>query len=180
MQKNVFTTRNLVMVAVLVAISVVLKSFLSIETQVFRVTFFDIPLMVLGLTVGPLGALVGGFIVDWLHVMYSPFAFSFNLMTVSTMMWGFIPAIFLFRKKVGYINLTMAVILTSLICFSLNSIQLYIWLGSGMFSALPIRIITLLVKLPIQIFLVKAVMQAYYMVFPSLSDQPAYGFTDEY
>ena len=160
--KAMFTTKNLVRVAVFVAVSIVLKSFLSIETQIFRLTFFDIPLMLLGLLIGPVAGLIGGFVVDWMHVLFSPFAFSFNLFTLSTMMWGFIPGIFLFRKKLSVTSLTIVVVLTSIIAFSLNTYQLFIWYGEGIYAALPARIITMIVKIPIQVYLVRAIAVALY------------------
>lgn len=162
MGRKLFTTKTLVRIAVLVAISIVLKSFFSLETQVFRLTFFDIPLMILGLVAGPIGALMGGFIVDWVHTLYSPFAFSFNLFTISTMMWGFIPALFFFRRKITVPALTIVIVFTSVIAFSLNTYQLYLWMGEGILAALPARIITMVLKLPIQVMLVRAISHALY------------------
>jgi ECF transporter S component (folate family) len=169
--KHLFSVKNMVRIAVLVAIAIVLKSFLSIETQIFRVTFYDIPLMILGLVAGPIGALAGGFIVDWLHVMYSPFAFSFNLFTVSSMMWGFIPGLFLFRKQISLRTLIIVVVITSIVAFSLNTIQLYIWYGSGIYAALPMRIAVLVIKLPIQVSLVRAITQALFQYDQELMPQ---------
>lgn len=160
MKENLFSTKNLVRIAILVAMSILLKSLLSIETQVFRATFYDIPLMISGIIVGPIAGLIAGFAVDWTHVMISPFAFSFNLFTVSSMVWGFIPGLVLFRKRIGYVNLTVVVVITSIIAFSLNTAQLYIWYGEGIYAALPVRIITMLVKLPIQVFVVKTICYA--------------------
>jgi len=162
MKKNLFTTKTLVRIAILVAMSVLLKSFFSVETQVFRVTFFDIPLMILGIVAGPIGGLVGGFIVDWMHVMFSPFAFSFNLFTVSSMMWGFIPGIFFFKKNITMPVLVFVVVITSLLAFTLNTYQLYLWYGEGIIAALPLRIATMVIKLPIQVYLVKVIMGALY------------------
>ncbi|MBN2605601.1 MAG: folate family ECF transporter S component [Bacilli bacterium] len=160
LQNSIFTTKTLNRAAILIAMSVVLKSFLSIEGGVFRVTFFDIPLIILGLMLGPLIAIVAGFVVDWIYVLISPFAFSFNLMTLSTISWALIPALFLFkRKKVSLFKISMVVLFTSLIAFSLNTLQLYIWAGVGAFGDLPLRIGILFVKLPIQIIVIHVLYQ---------------------
>jgi ECF transporter S component (folate family) len=144
----------------MIAMSVVLKSFLSIEGGVFRVTFFDIPLIILGLMLGPLIAIVAGFVVDWIYVLISPFAFSFNLMTLSTISWALIPALFLYkRKNVSLLKISFVVVFTSLIAFMLNTYQLYIWAGVGAFGDLPLRLGILLIKLPIQITLVHVLFQ---------------------
>ena len=160
MEKNYFSTKTLARIAILVALSVLLKSFLSIETQIFRATFYDIPLMILGITLGPAAGLAGGFIVDWLHVLFSPFAFSFNLFTASSIVWGLLPGLFLFKRRMTLRMLAITVIITSLIAFSLNTWQLYIWYGSGIVSALPARIITMVIKLPIQVYVVKVIVEA--------------------
>lgn len=175
MKKNLFSTKTLVRVAVLVAMSVVLKSFLSIETQIIRFTFFDIPLMILGIVAGPVAGLVGGFVTDWMHVMFSPFAFSFNLFTVSTMLWGFIPGLFFIRRKVTVKTLVFVVVITSLLAFTLNTYQLFLWYGDGIYAALPMRIATMVIKLPVQVWIVKVLMNALYQfdeeLFPRTAEE---------
>lgn len=154
-QKGIFTTKTLNRAAILIAMSVVFKSFLSIEGGVFRISFFDIPLIVLGIMLGPVIAIISGFVVDWIYVLTSPFAFTFNFMTLSTIAWALIPALFLFRRKnISIFILSIVIILTSIIAFSLNTYQLYIWYGTGAFGDLPVRIVIMLVKLPIQISLI--------------------------
>ena len=154
--KSRFTTQMLTRTALLVGTSVVLKVFLSLDSPTFRITFFELPLIILGILFGPVIGLIGGFIVDWIYVLYSPFAFSFNLMTLSTMMWGFIPAVYFLKvKKVTIFNLSLVITLTSLVAFSLNSVQLYWWYNTGMYAELPLRIATMIIKLPLQVYLIK-------------------------
>jgi len=164
MKKNNFSTKTLIWIAMLVATSILLKSFMSIETQVFRMSFFDIPLMILGITAGPLAGLVGGFITDWMHVMFSPFAFSFNLFTLSTMLWGFIPGLVFFKKNITIPTLSIVIVITSVLAFTLNTTQLYFWFGSGIYSALPIRLLVFIVKLPIQVIIVHQLMKVFYVI----------------
>ncbi|MFK5883196.1 MAG: folate family ECF transporter S component [Candidatus Izemoplasma sp.] len=156
MYKSRFTTQMLTRTALLVGTSIVLKAFLSLDSPTYRITFFELPLIILGILFGPVIGLIGGFIVDWIYVLYSPFAFSFNLMTLSTMLWGFIPGLYFLKiKRVSYFNLSIVIILTSLMAFSLNSVQLYLWFNTGMYVELPARIITMVIKLPMQIYLIK-------------------------
>ena len=49
------------------------------------------------------------------------------------------------------IGIVFTVLLTSLICFSINSYQLYLFMGAGMLADLPFRIATLAIKLPLQV-----------------------------
>jgi len=145
------STRSITRLALLVSMSIILKSFMSLETGVFRFSFFDIPLMSLGMMFDPFSAIIAGFIVDFVHVLISPFAFTFNLMTVSTIMWALIPSLVLYRKTVTLPKIIVVVIFTSLLAFSLNSLQLYLWVGEGMFAQVPLRLITAILKMPLQV-----------------------------
>ena len=176
MRKSMFSTKTLTKIAILVAMSIVLKSFLSLETQVFRVTFYDIPLIILGVMVGPIAGIIGGFAVDFMHVMFSPFAFTFNLFTVSAIMWGFIPGIFLFKRNFRVSTLVIIIAFTSIIAFSLNTAQLYLWYGSGsVIGALPMRLITMVIKIPIQVILIKNVLERLYEQQDVLTEKEVYG-----
>ena len=148
------TTKILNRAAILIAMSVVLKVYLSVEGINFRFTLFSIPLIILGILLGPYVGIIAGFIVDWIYVLISPFAFSFNFMTLSAISWALIPALFFFRKKdLSLFQISIVVILTSLVAFSLNSYQLYIWGGSGAFVYIPLRlgimILTWFVQIPV-------------------------------
>ena len=87
MRKSMFTTRGIVIIALLVAMSVLLKSFFSIEFQVYRISFYEIPLMILGFIAGPIAGFVGGLITDVMHIIFSPLAFTFNFFTMATISW---------------------------------------------------------------------------------------------
>lgn len=157
---GLFSTRTLNRAAMLIAMSVVLKAFLSIEGGFFRFTLFSIPLIILGILLGPTIGIIAGFIVDWIYVLISPFAFSFNLMTLSTIAWALIPALFLFRKKnLSVYQIAAVVIFTSLIAFSLNTWQLYIWTGSGAFANVPLRLGIMAATLVIQIPVIHVIYQ---------------------
>jgi len=151
-KKSIFTTQSLTRVAILISMSFLLKSFFVLTLPTYRFTFYDIPLMITGIMFGPLIGGLSGLIVDWFNILVPNYATGFNLFTLSSMLWGIIPGILLFgRKKLSMPRITLTVILTSLICFSINSYQLYLFMGSGMLADLPFRLITLLIKLPIQV-----------------------------
>ena len=151
-KKSIFTTQSLTRVAILISMSFLLKSFFVLTLPTYRFTFYDIPLMITGIMFGPLIGGLSGLIVDWFNILVPNNATGFNLFTLSSMLWGIIPGILLFgRKKLSMPRITLTVILTSLICFSINSYQLYLFMGSGMLADLPFRLITLLIKLPIQV-----------------------------
>lgn len=154
MQKTRFGLQVSLKIGVLVAIGVVLKVALSITVATYRFTFYDIPLMIIGIMFGPLGGLIGGFTVDWINIMMPNLATGFNLFTISSMLWGCIPGLFLYKKDYSILKVTLVVFLTSVIVFGLNSLQLYMWMGAGMYAMLPARLITLIIKLPLQVLII--------------------------
>jgi hypothetical protein len=68
-------------------------------------------------------------------------------------MWGFLPVLIYRKNNVFF--LSAAIIITSLVAFSLNTVQLYIWIGSGVFALLPLRLLIVILKWPVQIAVLK-------------------------
>ncbi len=154
-KKSLFTTQSLTRVAILISMSFLLKSFFVITLPTYRFTFYDIPLMIAGIMYGPIIGGLSGLIVDWFNILMPNYATGFNLFTVSSMMWGIIPGLLLFgRKDLSLVRIVNTVLITSIIAFSINSYQLYLFMGSGMLAELPFRVITLVIKLPIQVALI--------------------------
>ncbi|MCF7925560.1 MAG: folate family ECF transporter S component [Candidatus Izimaplasma sp.] len=154
MHNRTFNLHILIRIAVLVAIAIVLKVGLSFTVATYRFTFYDIPLMIIGMMFGPLAGAIGGFTTDWINILMPNLATGFNLFTVSSMLWGIIPGLFLFKRNYSALKLILVVTITSLLTFGLNSLQLYVWMQAGMFAMLPVRLVTLLIKLPIQVVLI--------------------------
>ncbi len=154
-KKSLFTTQSLTRVAILVSMSFLLKSFFVLTLPTYRFTFYDIPLMISGIMYGPIIGGLSGLIVDWFNILVPNYATGFNLFTISSMMWGIIPGLLLFgRKDLSLVRIINAVLITSIIVFSINTYQLYLFIGSGMLAELPFRVATLVIKLPIQVALI--------------------------
>lgn len=153
-KKSIFTVRSLVKTAILIAMSFVLKSFFVLTLPTFRFTFYDIPLMIIGIMFGPLIGGFSGLLVDWFNILVPNLATGFNLFTVSSMMWGIIPGIMLYgRKELSLTRIISAVLITSLVCFSINTYSLLLLYGEGTLASLPFRVATLIIKLPIQVLI---------------------------
>lgn len=155
MQKRTMSTQVLTRVAVLVSMSVVIKVLLSFTLVDYRFSFYDIPLMISGIMFGPVIGAMSGFVADWINILMPNLATGFNLFTISSMMWGIIPGILLFgRDKLTLRRIIITTVITSFICFGINTIQLYIYTGTGIYGTLWARIITLFIKLPIQVMII--------------------------
>lgn len=161
MQKRfIFTTKQLTKMGLLLAMAVVLKSFLSFETGSFRFTFYEIPVMVIGILFGPIIGGVLGFVNDVLHMMFSPFAYSFNVFTLSNMVWAIVPGVLLFRKKITIKKVLISVIIAGSMAFVLNTIGIKHFRGIGeMYATLPYRFLVLLIKIPFDTYLINTIYQ---------------------
>ncbi len=81
-------------------------------------------------------------------------------MTLSTIAWALIPALFFFRKKdLSLVQISIIIIFTSLLAFSLNTYQLYIWAGSGALANVPLRLVIMMTTWVIQIPVVHVIYQ---------------------
>ena len=153
-KKSIFTTQSLTKVALLVSMSFLLKSFFVLTLPNFRFTFYDIPIMISAIMFGPVIGGFTGLIVDWFNILVPNYATGFNLFTLSSMMWGIIPGIFLYNKReLTMRRLSIVVILTSVVAFSINTYQLSIFFPLTYIADLPFRIAVLIIKLPIQVLL---------------------------
>ena len=123
-KKSIFTTQSLIRVAFFISMSFLLKSFFVLTLPTYRFSFYDIPLMIIGIMYGPIIAGLSGLIVDWFNILVPNYATGFNLFTISTMMWGIIPGILLFgRKKLSMIRIILTVFLTLINCIYLWEVE---------------------------------------------------------
>lgn len=160
MQKNnsLLSTKGITMVAMLVAMAILLKSVLSFETGSFRFTFYEIPMIFIGTIFGPIIGGIMGFVVDFFHVMISPWAFTFNVFTISNMLWGIIPGLVLFNREYSRMKLIVILVITGVLTFGLNTYGIVQYQGMGaMIGTLPYRVAVLLIKLPLQVFVIETI-----------------------
>jgi len=158
--------RRLILAGMLASMATMLKLF-SFTTGEYSLRFYEIPLFFGGMILGPGLALIMGFAADWGYIMLDPRAISFNLMTISAMLWGFSGALFFYQvKRLKKHHLAIIIIVTSALAFSINSVQLYLWLGSGMWAGMPARLITMVLKWPLQIMLISILHERVFMHIP--------------
>lgn len=161
-QKSLLTTKQITLLAIFIAMAVLLKSFLVFETGSFRFTFYDIPMIVIGIVFGPFIGGISGIIVDFFHMMFSPWAFTFNLFTLSNMVWAVIPGLLLFGRKLTRTRLIITVLIASILSFGLNTIGIIQFQGMGaMLGTLYYRLGVLFIKLPLQVLAIETI---YYRV----------------
>ncbi len=154
-KKSLLNAKGLTLTSLLVAMAILLKSFLSFETGSFRFTFYEIPMIFIGALFGPIVGGISGFIVDFLHVLFSPWAFSFNVFTISNMLWGIIPGLLLFSRNWKKSTLLVTLFISFILTFVLNTIGIVQFQGMGaMLATLPYRISVMVIKVPLDMYFI--------------------------
>lgn len=149
------TTKTMVAGALLAAMAVILKygSFTLLD---YRLTFYDIPLMITGIVFGPVVGAIVGFITDWIYTV--GMGYTIGLFTISSILWGLLPGLMLLvLKHINLKTIIIIVLVTSVLAFLSNTMALYVMYGSGTLANLPARIITMIIKWPVQVYAMKLI-----------------------
>ena len=89
-QHNILSTRNLVMMAILVAIQIILARYLSIQSETFRISFETIPLALAGMWLGPLAGVIVALVADILGTVLSGIGLYFPPLSLGPMVFAFL------------------------------------------------------------------------------------------
>jgi len=164
--KSVFTLRNVIVMGLMVAFTVILSRFATIIIPPGqRVTFVYVPGVVVAALYGPWAALAFGFISDFVKYISNPGNASLGaynpLYGISDMVHYFIYACFLYRRmNTGFVNIIIRaaiarLLVVAVVFFGLN----YVWrslemgsVASGFFTG--IRLILNLGLLPVHAFII--------------------------
>ncbi|TVP96918.1 MAG: folate family ECF transporter S component [Acholeplasmatales bacterium] len=162
MFQDSFTIRRMSYLAILVAMSYVLKSVFTLELLTVRFSFYEIPLFLTGVLFGPYYGLLIGFINDTLHIMTpNNFAVGYNLMTVAGMLWGLAGGLFFYRRRtLQPVKLAVVIAVTYLLYFAIISLQLYgparyTFFNLSPFPDIFLRIVGIMIRIPLHILFVK-------------------------
>ncbi|MCQ4923831.1 folate family ECF transporter S component [Tissierella carlieri] len=153
-------TRILTQSAFLVALSIALTRFASIMVlPTLRIGFGELPIMLSGMLFGPIVGGISGAAADLIGIMVNPQGPPHFGFTLSSMLWGIIPGLYVlyFRRKDTKSNpfsilRVFAIVSTCYIIISLglNTYWLSQLYNKGIIVILPSRILTALVNIPIQ------------------------------
>jgi len=144
--------------AFMIAISVVLTRFCSINTPILRIGFGFLPCALMGIMYGPLWAGAGYAIADILGMVIFPNGAYFPGFTLTAFLTGLVYGFF-YRK--GEVTLKTSIVPNLIVSFGLNLILDTIWLmilmGQGFWALLPTRIVKCIVMFVIQTALIPLV-----------------------
>ncbi|MFV0520336.1 MAG: folate family ECF transporter S component [Lachnospirales bacterium] len=139
-------TRNLVLMALLIALHIVLAEGLAIRLADIKISLSFIPLSIMAMLFGPIYTAIGMVVSDVLGlIIFPPAGPPFIGFTISSGLTGFIYGFFLYKKK----DVPKKIYLLKIICTCLlvnlfvNSILNTYWLtffGTAFWATLPLRV----------------------------------------
>ena len=152
-----FGTKGVIILGLMIALTIVLTRFLSIQIGgAFRISLGSVCTVLTGLWFGPLAGAFAGAIADILGLAMAPSGAWIPLVTISAAFWGLLPG--LFRKwingsvKEKALKICLIVLATSVICqLLLTTAGLYQVYGAGI---LPGRLIQFAGSTPVYMLLI--------------------------
>jgi len=171
--KKIMDVRTVVKAGFLVAISIVMTRFAYIMLPIggasgLRISFGDMPIMLSGFMFGPVIGGLTGIASDLIGVLINPQGPYFPGFTISSMLWGVIPGLLTYvlkkhnsyERKYSLKNVSISVIVSYIIVsLVLNTIWLSTLYGTAFFVLLPPRIISTLINIPVQSFIITALLK---------------------
>ena len=156
LKKN--NTLRLVVMAFMIAISIVLTRFCSINTPIVRIGFGFLPCAIMGIMYGPLWAGAGYAIADVLGMVIFPNGAYFPGFTLTAFLTGLVYGFFYRNRE---ITLKSSILPNAIVSFGLNLILDTVWLmilmGQGFLALLPARIIKCAIMFVIQTVMIPLV-----------------------
>ena len=123
-RNHVFSVRNLVMMALLVAIQIILARYLSIKSEAFRVSFETIPLALAGMWLGPLAGVIVALVADILGTIIHGYGVWFPPIALGPILVGVISGLstkYVFRSDLSSTRESWKVVATVLVAGIVNS-----------------------------------------------------------
>ena len=151
-------TLRIIVMAFLIAISVVLTRFCSINTPILRIGFGFLPCALMGIMYGPLWAGAGYAIADVLGMMIFPNGAYFPGFTVTAFLTGVVYGFFYHNKEITIKSSIIPNLIVSLVLnLCLDTLWLMVLMGQGFWVLLPTRIVKCAVMFVIQLILIPLV-----------------------
>ena len=124
-QNGIFSTRNLILMAALVAMQIILARFLSIQvSEILRISFESVPVILAGMWLGPLSGAVVALIADILGTVLSGYGIWFPPIALGPVLVGVISGLstkYIFRSDLSATRDSWKVVLTVVAAGIVNS-----------------------------------------------------------
>ena len=124
-QNGIFSTRNLILMAALIAMQIILARFLSIQaSEILRISFESIPVILAGMWLGPLSGAVVALVADILGTVISGYGIWFPPIALGPIMVGVISGLstkYVFHSDLSSTRESWKVVVTVLVAGIVNS-----------------------------------------------------------
>lgn len=160
--------RRVILIAILIATTIVLQRFLSFRTPILQVNFMFVPVMLAGMMLGWSGATFVATVADLIGAMLFPSGEFFFGYTLTAFLTGLVAGICLYRPS--GVRLNKNFILRLVICIlliagvlngGLNTVWVLMMTGDASKVVVPVRIIKQLIMAPIMFATIVAVVKIF-------------------
>lgn len=152
MQKT--NVQKLAYAALLIAAQIVLSRFLSVQTQVFKIGFGFVPIVLAAMLFGPLWAAAVAAISDVLGAVLFPVGAYFPGFTLTAVLVALVYGFFLYREQ-SLVRIVAAVLVISIpLHLFLNTFWISMLYSKAYWALLLSRMLQVAVMVPVQIVLI--------------------------
>ena len=124
-QNGIFSTRNLILMAALIAMQIILARFLSIQaSEILRISFESVPIVLAGMWLGPLSGAIVALIADILGTVLSGYGIWFPPIALGPVLVGVISGLstkYVFHRDLSSTRESWKVVVTVLVAGIVNS-----------------------------------------------------------
>ena len=124
-QNGIFSTRNLILMAALIAMQIILARFLSIQvSDILRISFESVPVILAGMWLGPLSGAIVALIADILGTVLSGYGIWFPPIALGPVLVGVISGLstkYVFHSDLSSTRESWKVVVTVLVAGIVNS-----------------------------------------------------------
>ena len=124
-QNGIFSTRNLILMAALIAMQIILARFLSIQvSDILRISFESIPVILAGMWLGPLSGAIVALVADILGTIIHGYGVWFPPIALGPILVGVISGLstkYVFRSDLSSTRESWKVVATVLVAGIVNS-----------------------------------------------------------
>ena len=165
MQKNTETnakrgvpTQKVVILGLMLALEIVFSRFLSISTELLKISFGFVPIVLVAILYGPMWAgVIGGF-ADLIGALLFPIGPYFPGFTASALITGIIFGLFLYRQPLSWWRALLAALAVAVIVsLGLDVLWLVLLYNKGVWVVMSARLIKCAVMVPLQTVVIPAI-----------------------
>jgi len=152
------STKQLVIMALMIAMDVVLTRIFSIQTPVIRISFGFLPIAIVAMMYGPISGAIVGALGDIIGASLFATGAYFPGFTLTGLLVGAVYGLFLYKRMEKMPNIIASVLIVTIILqLGLDTLWVHMITGTPYVALLPWRAVRTAAMIPVQIILIKYV-----------------------